>query len=84
MFRYTLLSLASSSHDGLQLLLRLTCFLGFLHLIYAVPTMQAIRDEARLDDGTLSVAAFLCIINSRFRRSSVWTCIECSGYIDTR
>lgn len=42
-----------------SILLRLTCFLGFLRLIYAVPTMQAIRDEARLDDGTLSVAAFV-------------------------
>lgn len=42
-----------------SILLRLICFLGFLRLIYAVPSMQAIRDEARLDDGTLGVAAFV-------------------------
>ena len=34
-----------------SVLLRLTWFLGFLRLIFAVPRMQAIRDEARLDDG---------------------------------
>jgi hypothetical protein len=39
-----------------SILLRLIWVLGCLQLIYAVPNMQAIRDEQKLDDGTFNVA----------------------------
>ena len=42
-----------------SLLLRLAWVFIFLHLIQAVPTMNAIRDESRLDDGKLLIALFL-------------------------
>ena len=42
-----------------SLLLRLGWIFIFLEAIFAVPTMNAIRDEARLDDGTRLKHPFL-------------------------
>lgn len=57
MVRYSLLSRRRFKMHSI--LLKLTWILGFLHLIFAVPTMQAIRDESRLDDGMFNVAVFV-------------------------